>query len=324
MPNPISIVVPCYNSQQSLPLLLQRIQMAMENAGRRFELILVDDSSPDETWNVIQELAAGHANVRGMKMIRNFGQHNALLCGIREAQYPVTVTMDDDLQNPPEEIISLVQELERGFDVVYGNPTKRSHGLFRNLASDLTKFTLRSVMGTRTAQNVSPFRAFRTPLRQAFADYRGPYVSVDVLLAWGARRYSSVKVSSAQRQFGASNYTLRRLISHAIDVMTGFSTVPLKIASIAGFAFMLFGLAVLGWVLTRYFIHGGSVPGFPFLASVIAIFSGVQLFALGVFGEYLGRIHVRTLDRPTYIVENWTEPRVRIPSEERQAAEEIK
>ena len=319
MPTPISIVVPCYRSEESLPILYEQLTNVLHRAGREFELILVDDSSPDGTWGVIQKLASHHGNIRGMKMIRNFGQHNALLCGIREAQYPIIVTMDDDLQHPPEEVLPLVEKLECGYDVVYGTPAKESHGLFRDFASRLIKWTLAGVMGTRDAQNVSAFRAFRTPMRQAFADYRGPYVSIDVLLSWGAKKFVAVKVENPARKFGTSNYTFRKLVTHAINIMTGFSTLPLKIASFAGFASFLFGLAVLVWVLVRYFVNGHNVPGFAFLASVIAIFSGVQLFALGVFGEYLGRIHVRTLDRPSYIVEFWTNPQVR-EEEHRSAA----
>jgi undecaprenyl-phosphate 4-deoxy-4-formamido-L-arabinose transferase len=240
-------------------------------------------------------------------MIRNFGQHNALLCGIREAKYPIVVTMDDDLQNPPEEVPRLLAKLAEGYDVVYGTPRKQTHGLMRDLASTLTKMTLQSVMGAATARNISAFRAFRTDIRRTFADYRSPLVSIDVLLTWGARRFATVEVRSDPRTTGQSHYTLGRLLRHSMNMMTGFSIAPLQFASLLGFVLTLVGVAVLLWVLGRYLIQGSSVPGFPFLASIVAIFSGAQLFTLGLFGEYLARIHLRTMERPAYTVDASTE-----------------
>jgi glycosyltransferase involved in cell wall biosynthesis len=298
----LSIIVPVYNSEASLELLTDRIQRGLAESFAPLELILVNDCSRDGSWAVIEKLRADKPWVRGINLARNFGQHNALLCGIRAARYPLIVTMDDDLQNPPEEIPTLIRKIEEGFDVVYGTPQRESHGVWRDLASVITKSVLQSAMGAETARSVSAFRCFRTMLRDAFGDYRSPYVSVDVLLTWGTRSFAAVPVRNEPRQYGASNYTVRKLVVHAINMMTGFSTLPLQIASLAGFGFMLFGLAVLAYVLGRYVIQGTSMPGFPFLASIIAIFSGTQLFALGVIGEYLARMHVRSMGRPSYVV----------------------
>ena len=157
-------------------------------------------------------------------------------------------------------------------------------------------------MGIETARDVSAFRVFKTKLREGFKNYCSPFVSIDVLLTWSTSNFASVKVRHEPRLAKQSNYTLGKLISHALNLMTGFSTLPLQIASLIGFIFTLFGFGVLAWVLGRYFITGGSIQGFPFLASIIAIFSGAQLFALGIFGEYLARIHFRTMDRPPYVV----------------------
>jgi undecaprenyl-phosphate 4-deoxy-4-formamido-L-arabinose transferase len=304
---PVSIVVPVYNSESSLPLLYERLNAVMTGQRRGFELILVDDGSRDESWAVICRLAAQHTNVRGFHMLRNYGQHNALLCGIRAAGHRFIATMDDDLQNPPEELPRLLEELEKGYDVVYGTPQKQTHGLFRDAASTLTKVILQRAMGAGVARNLSAFRVFRTELRSAFADYRGSYVSIDVLLTWGARRYSAIPVRNDPRVFGESNYTFYKLVSHAINITTGFSTLPLKLASVAGFACTVFGLAILAWVTVGYLLHGSSVPGFAFLASMTAIFSGAQLFTLGIFGEYLARIHVRSMDKPSYTIGESTE-----------------
>jgi undecaprenyl-phosphate 4-deoxy-4-formamido-L-arabinose transferase len=234
--------------------------------------------------------------------MRNYGQHNAVLCGIRLARYELTLTIDDDLQHPPEEIPKLLDRLTPDKDVIYGPPEKETHGLWRDLASQVTKIALQSAMGAPIARKAGPFRLFRTSLRDAFANYDGPYVSIDVLLTWSTTRFDAVAVRHEPRTLGTSNYTFRKLVVHALNMVTGFSTLPLRLASLAGFAFTIFGVIVLIYVIVRFVVQGGSVPGFPFLASTIAIFAGVQLFSLGIIGEYLARIHSRTMERPTYSV----------------------
>lgn len=299
----ISVVIPVYKAELSLPELYRQLIPAMEALTDRFEVIMVEDCGGDHSWDIIREMASKDERVRGIKLSRNYGQHNALLCGIRAARFGIIVNMDDDLQHPVSEIPLLLDKLAQGYDVVYGAPNQEQHGLLRNMASRLTKLALQSAMGVEAARNVSAFRMFRTPLREAFVDYRSPSVSIDVLLTWATSNFAAVQVQHAPRMAGDSNYTLRKLTTHAFNLMTGFSTMPLKIASLVGFIFTLFGFGVLAWVMGRYFITGGSVPGFPFLASIIAIFSGAQLFALGIIGEYLARMHFRTMDRPTYVVQ---------------------
>ncbi len=298
----VSVVVPVYNSQDSLTGLVDQLQQVMPACSDRFEVILVDDGSRDQSWPAIARLAARYPFVTGIRLMRNYGQHNALLCGIRAARFPVIVTIDDDGQNPPEEIPKLLRKLAEGCDVVYGTPDVEQHGLLRNLASQLTKLALFSAMGAETARSVSAFRAFRTSLRDAFAHFGGPHACIDVLLTWGTARFSAVVVRHDPRRQGQSNYTFRSLLRHALNMMTGFSTAPLRIASLIGFAFTAFGGGLLAFTLARYLISGSTVPGFAFLASTITILSGAQLFALGIIGEYLARMYSRMMDRPSYAI----------------------
>lgn len=302
----ISAVVPTYNSELSLPELVRRLNSVLEAAASDYELIMVDDGSRDGTWRVIEQLAQDHDWVRGVHLMRNYGQHNALICGIRLARYELTVTLDDDLQHPPEEIPKLLERLGAGADVVYGTPSREQHGLWRDVATQVTKIALQSGMGAPIARKAGAFRVFRTQLRDAFARYDGPYVSIDVLLTWGTTRFDAVEVLHEPRRLGASNYTFRKLVVHALNMLTGFSTWPLQVASMIGFVFTLFGTVALLYVVIHYVVAGGSVPGFSFLASMIAIFSGAQLFALGIIGEYLARMHARSMQHPTYTVRETT------------------
>ena len=301
-----SVVIPVYNSERILPKLVAELAQILSALSVGYEVILINDGSRDRSWEVICQLAQDYPWVRGINLMRNYDQHNALLCGIRAAKYEVIVTMDDDLQHPPEEIPKLLEKLAEGYDVVYGTPQKEQHGFSRDLASRITKLALQSAMGAETARKASAFRAFRTQVRAAFANYQGPLVSIDVLLTWGTTRFAAIPVRHDPRRIGVSNYTFRKLVTHGLNMMTGFSVLPLQLASLMGFSFTLFGLLVLVYVVGRYLIRGGSVPGFPFLASIIAIFSGAQLFALGIIGEYLARIYFRMMDRPTYMVRSET------------------
>jgi undecaprenyl-phosphate 4-deoxy-4-formamido-L-arabinose transferase len=302
----LSIVVPVYRSAATLSELARRVAAVLPELAPQGELILVNDGSPDDSWQIICDLAAQYPWVRGINLMRNYGQHNALLCGIRAARHAVIVTIDDDLQHPPEEIAHLLRRLEQGYDVVYGVPADAQHGVWRNLASWVTKVVLQNAIGAETARSVSAFRIFRTQLRDAFANYQSPFVSIDVLLTWASNRFTALAVRHEPRRVGTTNYTFRKLVIHALNMMTGFSTLPLQIASLVGFLFTIFGIGVLLFVLSRYVINGGSVPGFPFLASIIAIFSGAQLFALGIIGEYLARMHFRMMDRPSYSIRSTT------------------
>jgi undecaprenyl-phosphate 4-deoxy-4-formamido-L-arabinose transferase len=296
-----SIIVPVYKGQQTLPELIERLGKVLPGVAKAYEVLLVDDGSPDGSWEVIRRLAQEREWVRGINLLRNYGQHNATLCGVRAARYAVIVTMDDDLQHPPEEIPHLLTKLEEGYDVVYGIPRRQPHNWWRNGFSTFTKAVLSSVMGIRTVRDIGSFRAFRAHLRQAFENFDSPELILDVLLSWGTTRFASVPVEQSPRSNGASNYNFRKLAQMAFMVLTGFSTAPLRLASIIGFVFTLLGVAAFLYVVIVYFT-AGSIPGFPFLASIISLFSGAQLFALGIIGEYLARVFDRTAARPCYAI----------------------
>ena len=304
----ISVVIPVYRSENSIPLLVKELATEIPKIADDFEVILVEDDGGDGSWKVVRQLSAEYDFVRGFKLIRNFGQHNALLCGIRAANCELIVTMDDDLQHPTSQVKVLVAKLAEGYDVVYGTPTNLRHGLLRNIASQTTKIVLQGVMGAETARNVSAFRVFRTNLREGFAHFRGPLVNIDVLLTWATSSFVAIHVPHAPRTIGKSNYTFGKLVTHAFNMMTGFSTLPLRLASALGLVMTAFGSMILAYiVLSQLFAFRFEVPGFTFTASLVSIFAGVQMFALGIIGEYLARMYLRIMDRPAYVVRQMTD-----------------
>jgi glycosyltransferase involved in cell wall biosynthesis len=316
----VSVVVPVYRSDILLPELVERVRRSL--AGQAHEIILVDDGSPTATtWPAVDELATRYPCVRGLRLSRNFGQHNALLAGVRVARAPIIVTMDDDLQNPPEEIPALLERLAMGdADVVYGATPHVAQNLWRRWASSVTRRAMASALGAENATQITSFRAFRTSLREAFEGEIGPSVSLDALLSWATARFASVEVEHHDRREGRSNYTFRQLVRHALDVSTGYSTVPLQIATALGLVTALFGVGVLVWVIGRTLLTDAAAPGFPFLASTIAIFAGAQLLTLGIIGEYLARMHFRIMRKPTYVIRQVTDSgprRVRAEASER-------
>lgn len=295
-----SIVIPVYNGADTVTELVQRLNIVCPTLFSEYEIILVNDGSPDRSHEVISELINVEPNLVSIRLRRNFGQHNATLCGIRAARFPVTITMDDDLQHPPEQLPLLLNEFQKGFDVVYATPRKLPHSWWRNFGSRAIKIVLSKIMNI-PIQDIGAFRIFKTDLRDAFADYHSPDVYIDPLLSWGAVSYGHVQVEENERTVGESNYNMKSLIKATLSIMTGYSTIPLRFASALGFFFLLFGAAILIYVF-YIAIAVGSIPGWPFLASLVSIFSGAQLFSLGIIGEYLARMYVRTMDRPVYLV----------------------
>ena len=254
----VSVVIPVYRAALTLRELYGQLSITMRQIAPMFEIIFVEDCGGDESWSIITELAAADQRVRGIRMSRNYGQHNAVLCGIRAARYDVIVTMDDDLQHPVSEIAPLLAALGPDVDVVYGAPQNEQHGFLRDAASRLTKLALASAMGAETARNVSAFRAFRTRLRDGFCDYRSPTVSIDVLLTWTTSRFTTIKVRHAPRAAGVSGYTVTRLIRHAIDLLTASVRCHYRSPALSGSPWCCSASAILAWVGTNFLINGSG------------------------------------------------------------------
>ena len=300
----LSVVVPVYRSERTLRTLIDRVSAALLNQD--FEIILVDDASGDGTWREIAALSEANTRIKGLRLGRNSGQHGALLAGVRTAKFATIVTLDDDLQNPPEEISKLLTALTAEVDVVYGVSTSIKQYFYRRLGSKIARKFFSSLLGFSSAVSMTSFRVFRTELRNGFDSSLGPNISLDALLTWSTSRFTTTEVAHNERAEGTSHYTFRKLVRFMIDMATGYSTLPLRMATAIGFTTIVFGLALFVFVVGRSLIYGDTVPGFPLLASSITIFSGVQILLLGVLGEYIGRMHFRVMNKPTYMIAETT------------------
>jgi undecaprenyl-phosphate 4-deoxy-4-formamido-L-arabinose transferase len=298
----LSVVIPVYNSEGTLRELTARAMETLNETGLSHELILVDDGSADGSWEVLRSLRAEHpGRIVLAQLMRNYGQHNALMCGFRLAHGEVVVTMDDDLQNPPEEIPKLLDALHgRGLDLVYGGYQSKRHSGWRNAGSLAVNAFYRAVF--RNPVTVTSFRAVRRALLETILDYDLNYTFVDGLLAWNTKRIGQTPVAHHPRKAGRSGYDLRKLLALSLNLFTNFSLVPLQVVSGCGIAASALGFLLAFYYLAVALTSGIAVPGYASTIVAVLIIGGTQLLALGIIGEYLGRLHLNVNRKPQYRV----------------------
>jgi undecaprenyl-phosphate 4-deoxy-4-formamido-L-arabinose transferase len=268
--------------------------------NRAYEIIFVDDASPDDSWDVLRRLQAEFPeDIVAIQLMRNFGQHNALMCGFHHVQGKYVITMDDDLQHPPEEIPKLLRAMQHtGVDVLYGVPDRRQHHLWRNTGSGVVTAFYRLVFNSRVQP--SAFRIVRKELIDAVRAYSLNYTYVDGLLAWNTHRIGQVEVEHRPRAVGRSGYSIRRLLVLAFNLFTNFSLLPLQVASLVGMLAAFGGLAMGCLYLCLYLFSQITVPGYASIIVAVLVLGGLQLLALGIQGEYLGRLHLNMNRKPQY------------------------
>jgi glycosyltransferase involved in cell wall biosynthesis len=302
----ISIVIPVYNSARTLERLHARLTATLGALGQSYEIILIDDGSRDESWVGLEALRAiDPVHVVAVQLMRNYGQHNALMCGLEMARGAHVVTMDDDLQNPPEEIPKMLAHIERnGLDLVYGCPNDRKHAGWRNLGSALVWQFYRTVF--RNPVMPTPFRVMRHQLAKSVMFYDLNFTYLDGLLAWCTSRIGAVEVEHHSRAEGKSNYSISKLLVLALNLYTNFSLLPLQIVSGMGLLTACSGFLLGAFYLIQYLVSNILVPGFASTIIAVLILGGAQLLALGVIGEYLGRLHLNVNRKPQYVVRQRT------------------
>ena len=304
----LSIVVPVYNSSDTLGKLLERLTHTIQKITGSYEIVLVDDGSRDDGWDIIQSLREKYGNhLVAIQLMRNYGQHNALMCGLGMARGEYVVTMDDDLQNPPEEIPKLLEQIKaHRLDLVYGCPSERSHAAWRNLGSTIVWHFYRTVF--RNPITPTPFRIMRHQLARSVLFYDLNFTYLDGLLAWCTNRIGSVQVDHHAREHGRSGYSWSKLLGLALNLYTNFSLLPLQIVSGLGVLTAASGFFVGLYYFVQYISSSIEVPGFASTIIAVLTLGGAQLLALGIIGEYLGRLHLNVNRKPQYVVRNLEEP----------------
>lgn len=301
-PIDLSVVIPVYRSAKTLPELTARLISTLDSSGLRYELVFVDDCSPDDAWDVLQRLRAKHpGHIIAIQLMRNYGQHNALMCGFRHAAGQYIVTMDDDLQNPPEEIIKLWDAIRtRGLDLVYGAYGDKKHAALRNLSSRIVNAFYRAVF--KTGVTVTSFRIIRRELLESILYYSLNFTFIDGLLAWSTNRIGEIRVEHHPRAQGRSGYSISKLLVLALNLFTNFSLLPLQFVTICGVLSAVGGLGLAAYYLIQYMLSNITVPGYASIIIAVLVLGGVQLLSLGILGEYLGRLHLNVNRKPQYVV----------------------
>ena len=301
----ISVVIPVYQSEKTLGELFIRVKKVLEKIGKNYEIIFIDDGSLDDSWKKLEEIFNKNNHVRVIQLTQNYGQHNALMCGFANSKGKYAVTLDDDLQNPPEEIPKIISEIKQGYDVVYGEYVYKNHPFFRNLGSSLIQLLYKKIF--QINGNLTSFRIIRREFVDKLLIYNRNYIFIDGLLAWHTKNIGYVKVRHGKRNIGKSGYNFSKLIQLSLNMLTNFSIFPLQLATIIGFTLSILGLFMAIFIVIKKIFFDIPVTGFASTIVTITIFSGAQLITIGLIGEYIGRIHLNINNKPQYQVRNMKE-----------------
>ena len=299
----VSVVVPVYRSEDCLDKLVEALTVAFEESGRTHEIVLVNDCSPDRSWDKIVALAEQYPTIRGVNFRKNFGQDSALMAGLRTARGGIAVIMDDDLQHDPKDMELLLKKVEEGFDVCYARFVHKKQALWKNLGSWFNGKVANIVIEKPDEVYLSPYKAIGRAVVDEIVKYDGPYPYVDGLLFRATTNISQVDAAHHERYAGASNYNLIRSVNVWLKLATSFSLVPLRLATYLGFVFSSVGMALAVFFLARRLILGAmGHEGWASTMVAILVLGGAQLACLGLIGEYLGRVFLHMNKRPQYVV----------------------
>lgn len=297
----ISVIVPVYRSEEHLTSLYIQLVESLMKIKKTFEIIFVEDNSGDTSWEVLKKISLQDHHVTAIKLSKNFGQHAATICGIAHAKGEWIVTIDDDLEQNPNEIITLYNEAIKGFDLVYGIFDNRTHSLWRNLTSYLARKLFTLAIPSLNYKYTS-LRIIKSHIAKNLQQFDSPYPFIDGYLSWLTNNYSTVTIKHSKRESGSSNYTFSKLMRHTLNIFASFSEIPLKVSSWLGIFTSVLGVVWLLYIITSKLVGAVTVSGYASIMAAILFFGGIQLIVLGVMGEYISRINFKTSRKPLYII----------------------
>ena len=298
----VSVIIPVFNSSKSLENLINELSIQLKDNYSSYEVILIDDKSNDNSWEIVANLCKNHNWVKAIKLRKNVGQHNAILAGLRFADGQYIVTMDDDGQNSPNDIVNLISEIEKGADVCYAKYLIKRHNIFRRFGSVINNIFVSILFNKPLRIKITSFRCFNSQIKDELIKNKSPSIYLDALIISLTRNISQIEVKHLSRKYGKSTYTFYKLLSLWFQMVTGFSVKPLRLASILGIIFSLSSFIMLIWLVFIRTPSSEFPVGWTSLVVVIIFFGGVQLLALGLIGEYLGRTYLLSNNHPQFSI----------------------
>lgn len=299
----LSFVIPCYRSEHSIGNVIKDITETVENDGRyNFEIICINDCSPDGTWTVLKELAAGNPRIKLLDLSRNFGQHSALMAGFHYVSGDIVICLDDDGQNPPGQMFKLIDKLDEGYDLVSAKYTKKKHSFIRRIGTKISFAMSSYLIGRPKDVDLNSYYVFRRYVLDEVIKYKNPYPFVHGLILRVTRNMANVEIEHRERQEGRSGYNLLKLFSLWMNGFTAFSEKPLRIASIFGCACAGFGFLFGIIIIIRKLLDPGIMMGYSSIMAVILFLCGIIMLFLGLLGEYIGRIYISINDAPQFAI----------------------
>lgn len=295
-----SLVIPVFRANESLFEIYDRLNDVLDN----FELILVFDCGRDESWFVIEQLVSKYNNVIGIKLGRNYGQHNATICGFSFAQGEVVITLDEDLQHDPKDIPALMKLYSEGeYDLVYGVYKEKAHSFFRNITSSILKRML-AIGIPDLNESYSSFRVLSAKTAKETVHMKNSYTFLDGYLTWITSNVGSVEIEHHESEAGESSYNIRKLIEHSVNIFVTFSNLPIRILTMFSFVFFLFGVLYSAYIIITAMLFEDYSAGFPTLVSILSLGFGAVLFGIGIIGEYIQKVNLKTTNRPNYTIKD--------------------
>lgn len=299
----VSFVIPCYRSEQTIGGVVEEINSTMADLPQyTYEIILVNDASPDNTFEAIRDLCQKQSNICGINLAKNFGQHAALMAGFHYVHGEIVVCLDDDGQTPANEVGKLLNGIEEGADVVYARYATKQHSAFRNFGSKVNELMTRVMLGKPKELYISSYFAAKRFVVEEMTRYQNPYPYVIGLVLRSTKKIINVEVTHREREVGTSGYTIGKLLNLWFNGFTAFSVKPLRLATVMGIASACVGFLYGIYTIIKKFVNPDVVIGFSALMAAVVFFGGLILLMLGIIGEYIGRIYISLNNSPQFVI----------------------